>query len=397
MVLAYGLEDPQIYTSLSIKADFFLFKPVDIKLLKLQLFAADRQRLKLAELMEIREKAASYKKELDLMEQQYEDAFSRANTLTVESEIARLELDQIFKTVAGGIMLIDKDCNVIRVNDAISNLTGLASIEVQGKKCFETSLCEHCHTPECPFSRIQGGEKRVEIEVRKTFPNGETAYYIITATPLRIFAPEFMGIVVTLTDIMERAKAERALMEIKEALRISKEQYKQLSIIDDLTGLFNKRRLNEQLKWETSRALRYNRPLSLLLMDIDNFKSVNDIYGHSQGDRVLAGLARMVKNCIRDSDIAFRYGGEEFIIILPETSIDNSLKVAGRIRQSLASLIFPVNLSDKITITLSIGATQYAPGEDQNDFIARADQYMYYAKKNGKDRVICNIETFENA
>lgn len=392
VVQVYNEDNHKISSESASEADFFMFKPVNPELLRYQLLAADKHRYNLLELMEIREKAEIHKKELVLMEQQYEDAFSRANTLTVESEISRLELDQIFETVAGCIMLIDKDCNVIRANDEISKITGLKRMELQGKKCFETSVCGCCHTPKCPFSRIRGGEARVEIETQKILPDGEIAYYIIIATPLRTFGPEFVGIVTFLTDITDRVKAEKSLIETKEALRISEEKYKQLSIVDDLTGLFNKRHLNIQLEGEILRALRYDRPLSLLMMDIDNFKQVNDTYGHSQGDQVLAGLARMLKSCIRNSDIAFRYGGEEMVLILPETPIEGCVQIAERVRQSCACLPFPVNSSENIVVTLSIGATQYVSGETQNDFVSRADQNMYCAKKKGKNRVICDNE-----
>ncbi len=391
VILAYGNEDHQFEKVSAFKPDFFLIKPLNPQLLRIQLLAADKHRLELSELIATQKKVTSYGRELSLMEQQYEEAFSRANALTVTSEISRLELDQIFKTVAGCIILIDKDNNVIRANDAVSKLTGLMSSEIQGKKCFESSLCGCCHTSECPFSRIKGGETRVEIEVQKALSNGEIAYYVITATPLRTFGPEFMGIVTSLTDITERVKAERSLMETKEALRISEEKYRQLSIVDDLTGLFNKRHLNVQLEVEILRALRHGRPLSLLLMDIDNFKHINDTFGHSQGDQVLAGLAKMVMICKRKSDMAFRYGGEELVVILPETSIGESANVAERIRRSCASLTFPVNSSERIIVTLSIGATQYVSGEDQHDFVTRADQHMYCAKKDGKNRVVCDV------
>ncbi|MBU1052690.1 MAG: sensor domain-containing diguanylate cyclase [Proteobacteria bacterium] len=392
VVQVYNEDNHKISSVSASKADFFMFKPVNPELLRCQLLAADKHRYNLLELMEIKEKAEIHKKELVLMEQQHEDAFSRANTLTVESEISRLELDQIFKTVAGCIMLIDKDCNVIRANDAISKVTGLTRIELQGKKCFETSICGCCNTPKCPFARIQGGEARVEIEIQKTLPDGEIAHYIIIATPLRTFGPEFVGIVTFLTDITDRVKAEKSLIETKEALKISEEKYKQLSIVDDLTGLFNKRCLDTQLEGEISRALRYGRPLSLLLMDIDNFKTVNDTYGHSQGDKVLAGLAQVLRSCIRDSDLAFRYGGEEFVVILPETSVENSTKVAERIRQSCASFSFSVNSSEEFAVTLSIGCTQYVPCEKQQAFVSRADKHMYCAKNEGKNRVICDNE-----
>ncbi|MEW6663883.1 MAG: diguanylate cyclase [Thermodesulfobacteriota bacterium] len=391
LMLACRPDDPQMEGGSIAGADGYLFKPATPEILRLQLFAADRHRAAIAELMEAEKKAASYRKELDLMEQQYEEAFSRANTLAVESEISRLELDQIFKAVAGGILLMDKTHKVIRINDAVSRIMGLPADEILGKKCFEASLCGPCNTSECPFSKIRKGETRVEMEAHKTCPSGEIRHYIITAAPLRTFGKLDMGIVLSITDISERVKAERALLEAKEALRESEERYRRLSIVDDLTGLFNKRRLNFQLNAEIARTQRYGRPLSLLMIDIDDFKSINDTYGHSRGDQVLSGLAQMVRQNIRDTDSAFRFGGEELVVLLPETSIEAAVGVAERLRQSSASLAFRGDSSETIVATLSIGVCQYAPGENQDALVARADRLMYQAKKEGKNRVVSDV------
>jgi diguanylate cyclase (GGDEF)-like protein len=114
-------------------------------------------------------------------------------------------------------------------------------------------------------------------------------------------------------DITDRKRAE-------EALRDSEQRYRELSIVDGLTQLYNSRHFYVQLKSETERSNRYGQPLTLLLLDLDNFKAFNDAYGHVEGDQVLSRLGQVVKRCLRETDSAYRYGGEEFTILLPMTT-----------------------------------------------------------------------------
>jgi diguanylate cyclase (GGDEF)-like protein/PAS domain S-box-containing protein len=188
-------------------------------------------------------------------------------------------------------------------------------------------------------------------------------------------------IFVTYVDITARVKAE-------EALRESERRYMELSIIDDLTKLFNKRYFNEQLSREIVRNRRYGNPLSMLLMDIDNFKHFNDTYGHTEGDKVLAVLGEVIAEDIRKTDSGFRYGGEEFCIILAETDGPGALIVAERIRNKFRDISFQVSAQEMVHKTVSIGVTQYNPGEDMETFVARADKHMYEAKNSGKDKVV---------
>ena len=183
------------------------------------------------------------------------------------------------------------------------------------------------------------------------------------------------------TDSIDKRK------DAEEALRDSERKYKQLSITDELTQLHNSRHFQDSLSIEIDRATRYNHPLSILMLDIDNFKKYNDQYGHLAGNRVLVVLGQVILENIRRSDPAFRYGGEEFTVILPETKGDGAFMVAERIRERFESEALSPEKDKIVHNTVSIGVTQYIPKEDPDSLIKRADMAMYAAKRQGKNQV----------
>ncbi len=180
--------------------------------------------------------------------------------------------------------------------------------------------------------------------------------------------------------IAERNRTEKAL-------RMSEKRYRELSIIDDLTQLYNARYFFSQLKLEINRINRYGQCLTLILLDIDNFKAFNDAHGHVEGDHVLSQLGQVVKRCLRQTDSAYRYGGEEFTILLPITTSADGIITAERIQKEFKKEHFSPVSGQNVQMTVSIGIAQYQPPEDMKVFVRRADQFMYNAKKGGKDRV----------
>jgi diguanylate cyclase (GGDEF)-like protein/PAS domain S-box-containing protein len=174
---------------------------------------------------------------------------------------------------------------------------------------------------------------------------------------------------------------------IEEALKDSEKRYRELSIVDDLTQLYNSRHFYFQLKIELDRSNRYEQPLTLLLLDLDNFKTFNDTYGHVEGDQVLRRLGQVVKKCLRETDFAYRYGGEEFTILLPMTTSADGAVTAERIRTEFKKETFSPAPGQDVHVTVSIGLAQYKPKEEMKAFVHRVDQLMYQGKKNGKDRV----------
>jgi diguanylate cyclase (GGDEF)-like protein len=176
---------------------------------------------------------------------------------------------------------------------------------------------------------------------------------------------------------------------IEERLRESEQKFRELSIKDGLTGLYNARYFASQIEVELERCNRYGHTLSLIFMDIDDFKQFSDSFGHPMGDRVLANLAQVILKVVRKNDIAFRYGGEEFVIVLPETENPEAVQVAERIRRRFAGMVqCHDNMLRPIYRTVSVGVAQYRPGETSARLIERADRYMYAAKALGKNTIV---------
>lgn len=156
---------------------------------------------------------------------------------------------------------------------------------------------------------------------------------------------------------------------------------------DQLTQTGNRTALLDSLKREFDLAHRYQTPLSIILLDVDHFKSINDSFGHDIGDAVLRAVARAIKDSVRRSDILFRYGGEEFVIVLANTSRDGAANLAERVRVMVETSFRALRGSD-LCVTLSLGVAMMLPGETHLDLLRRADHAMYQAKHGGRNRVV---------
>jgi diguanylate cyclase (GGDEF)-like protein len=183
---------------------------------------------------------------------------------------------------------------------------------------------------------------------------------------------------------LKRVLKERELTQ--ERVRMM-EKLQKLAITDGLTKLHNSRSFYSQIEVEVDRFNRYKHPLSLLLLDIDHFKEYNDTFGHLEGDKVLVRISQIIKSCLRKLDTAYRYGGEEFTVILPETNCEEAKTVAERIRNAVKADKFAPKAQNEVTITISIGVTEYSPEEELSAFIQRADKAMYTSKQEGRNKV----------
>jgi diguanylate cyclase (GGDEF)-like protein len=161
-----------------------------------------------------------------------------------------------------------------------------------------------------------------------------------------------------------------------------------LSRTDDLTGLLNRRALIERLGDEVLRSRRYRADLALIICDIDYFKEINDTYGHDAGDKVLRIISTVIKELLRQTDMIGRYGGDEFLLILPETSLEGAKEIAERIQHAVEEYEINIGFKKPIKTTLSLGVAQFnVEKEDTNDLIKRADNALYVAKGKGRNRV----------
>ncbi|MEK6631498.1 MAG: sensor domain-containing diguanylate cyclase [Acidobacteriota bacterium] len=182
------------------------------------------------------------------------------------------------------------------------------------------------------------------------------------------------------------ATLEPIALAIDQAQRMQRAEA--LSVTDDLTGLYNSRYLREALFREAKRAVRGSRPLSVLFIDLDGFKLVNDTHGHLAGSRTLVEAGEVIRSCARDSDVVSRYGGDEFVVVLPETGSEGAIVVARRVRDRLASHVFLVSHGLEIRLTASVGISVLPDsGHTPEDLLRAADLAMYHVKESGKNDI----------
>jgi diguanylate cyclase (GGDEF)-like protein/PAS domain S-box-containing protein len=281
-------------------------------------------------------------------------------------------------------------------NRAMERMTGLSAAEMIGTRDHwrfiypsERPLMADLvveGASEDIISRFYDGKCRksatveAAYEVEDYFPKlGRWLFF--TASPLLDDNGLVIGAIETLQDITEHKRTE-------EELRLSEQRYREMSITDSLTKLYNSRQFFRQLGTEVERAKRYGIPLSLILLDIDDFKRYNDSYGHLEGDKALRALSDVIRKKLRACDSAYRYGGEEFTILLPETEAEDALLAAERLRIDFENEILTPLPGRKVHLTVSVGVSRYIPAEQPSAFLERVDEAMYKAKKQGKNCVL---------
>jgi len=192
----------------------------------------------------------------------------------------------------------------------------------------------------------------------------------------------------TRRQILEKQNLELIIAhrELKSALK----QMSEKAVRDELTGLYNRHQFSETLYAQISVAQGMGTPLGLLMIDVDNFKQVNDTYGHLAGDEILKAFSEIPEKCLRKADFIARYGGEEFVVLLPNTDHIKLKEVAERIRTYIGALVFD-NIDKGFGVTISIGATHYHSYEKAEQMLDRADKALYQAKKGGRNLLIYNI------
>ncbi|HEX8876609.1 MAG TPA: diguanylate cyclase [Phycisphaerales bacterium] len=181
-------------------------------------------------------------------------------------------------------------------------------------------------------------------------------------------------------------------VRIRAALRMNAllQMLSQRAQIDGLTGLWNRAYFDQRVQDEVARVQRHPGPLSIAFIDADHFKSVNDTFGHPAGDAVLQGIGRTLLRCIRQTDVACRYGGEEFVLIMPATPPADAHALCDRIRSTIESLVWPRHPERKVTVSMGVAGSSTGAGLTAAAWVEAADQCVYNAKKSGRNRVVMN-------
>ncbi len=292
---------------------------------------------------------------------------------------------EILETINEGIRMLDKQWNIIYANQALCTLLGYDRNELIGMSVFDLYPEKDRNKVKNLYAdRMKGQSSRYESTfITKT---GQSLHVEVAATPIFNDQGEFKGSFTIVHDITERKQFEAGL--------------RKLSITDSLSGLFNHRHFHMVLADELSRARRYKRHLSLICFDLDHFKQFNDCLGHLEGDNIIRLVGQNLSVIMRSTDRSFRYGGDEFMILLPETTISNAYVSAEKLRKHFnanwpfTEVCWKSNLNQ---VTLSLGVAE-ADSQDKTDtLIKRADLAMYEAKRAGGNRTVAAAFTIGTA
>ena len=318
--------------------------------------------------------------------------------LEQELKRGRQMVESTLQGLPAAVMVIDRDHKVVHWNRAMERLTGVKAAEVVGSdrqwqpfylepRPVLADLVLEGDTQEVMRRYAGLGLKRSQLiedglEGEGFFPTleprGRHLYFL--AAPIRDRDGQVVHAVETLVDLSDKRRLEREL--------------RKLSVTDSLTGLYNQRFFYATLKREIEAAQRYGHPLSLLMADIDFFKAYNDCFGHLEGDRALRRLAGILTSCVRAMDLCCRYGGEEFVMLLPHATMSEALGVAERVRQGVAQASFAPEgapAGEQTHLTLSLGAATLGPGEGAESLVRRADGALYAAKQAGRNMVAAEL------
>jgi diguanylate cyclase (GGDEF)-like protein len=307
---------------------------------------------------------------------------------------------QLMEMLAIPIFVLDTGSRVMIWNHACERLTGVAASEVVGTRDHWRSFFEE-QRPTLADLVLQERSGEVPSIYPRPGPGGAAVqpthlsseswfdmprvgrrrYLALDASPIYDERGRLSAVVETLRDLTDEKMAQIAL--------------EQLATRDGLTGLANRRCFDDTLQAEWSRALRQRQPLSLLMVDVDNFKAYNDANGHIGGDECLKRIATAVASEMRANDLVARYGGEEFAVILPNQSLKGAASVAERIRTRVEQLRVPNRLLPGQHVTVSIGAATALPSSDTTpcDLVATADAALYRAKHMGRNRISLPTES----
>ncbi len=272
-----------------------------------------------------------------------------------------------------GISRLDAAGSYVTVNPAYANIAGYRPEELIGRPWQQTVDPDDLERMQEAYGQmISTG--RVEIDARGRRKDGSEFFKQLVMVADRDAEGTFQGHYCFMKDITERIQAER--------------EVRRLSTVDPLTSLYNRRFLTERADEELARSRRYGTTVSTVMIDLDRFKEINDRYGHDRGDAVLVEVAQVIRQRLRACDIGARFGGDEIILLLPETSLEKACALADDLRRRIAEIALPSSGGDVIRVTCSVGVSELdATTRDLQGLLSRADRALYAAKAGGRNRV----------
>jgi len=298
---------------------------------------------------------------------------------------------QIFKAKKISLMLLDKEKKDLFIWAASGLPEEVKKVKVEYGQMFsgwvakegEPLLVKNVDSEFPRFSQAKLGRYKSKSFLIAPLKDKDKTFGVINITERRdseVFTEEDLKLILLISPLV--------VSQI-EKIQLS-EQVENLSNLDSLTGLFNHRYFQEHLSQEIDRAQRYRRPLGLIMLDIDDFQEYNENHGYAMGDRVLVQMADILKNNLRKVDIASRYAGEEFVIIIPDTRKKQAAIVAEKLRDKVASAVFVEKRDSSlgmVRLTVSVGVSEYDVRSNKDEFIRQVKQAIQEAKEKGKNRV----------
>ncbi len=287
---------------------------------------------------------------------------------------------RLFETAQDGILILDAETGLITdVNPYLINMLGYSRVEIVTKKLWEVGAFKDVEASETAFRELQENEYIRYKDLPLRTKNGQLIQVEFVSNVYLVGHEKVIQC--NIRNITEQKQAQDALRKSEAALR-------ELSVRDHLTGLFNRRYLEETLRRELLRAKRKNSLLGIIMLDIDNFKHSNDTLGHAAGDFILQEMSNIMLGYIRKEDILSRYGGDEFIVVLPESSLEVVFKRAELLRRQTQEHHFRFHRKNIKGITLSLGIAIFPEnGNTIDTLIHAADTALYHAKHEGRNRV----------
>ncbi len=289
--------------------------------------------------------------------------------------------DSVYRNISmyaeESVVLVNDEHKVIFINNSAQRIFGYSEDEILGQPISMIIPNKEHYDNDSMLYDFARSHVRARYEIHRKFPiygqHKDGREFMISLAVVNATSERYNCYSLIINDISENKRNEEELIK--------------LAATDPLTGIFNRREFRVVAEKEIMRSRRYGRPLSILMMDIDHFKIINDSFGHAAGDKALQHLTKLCLTSLRTMDVIARWGGEEFVVMLPETGYKGAMIIAERLRKIIETVEFTHN-NNKIDITVSIGVSSFKQGDDSVDILlSRSDEAMYKAKQAGRNRV----------